>query len=208
LKILHNKPEQPTTSKQLILAHGAGAPMDSPFMNVLAAGICAGGIPVFRFEFPYMQERRETGKKRPPNRPPELLNCFQQVINQLGGPESCVVAGKSMGGRMASMLATQLPVAGLICYGYPFHAPGKTDAPRIDHLTALEIPNLILQGDRDPFGKPEEVSAYQLPDKINIQWLPDGDHDFKPRVKSGLTHQQNLETAIEASVKFIAGLCA
>ena len=182
--------------------------MDSPFMNVLAAGICAGGIPVFRFEFPYMQERRETGKKRPPNRPPELLNCFQQVINQLGGPESCVVAGKSMGGRMASMLARQLPVAGLICYGYPFHAPGKTDAPRIDHLTALEIPNLILQGDRDPFGKPEEVSAYQLPDKINIQWLPDGDHDFKPRVKSGLTHQQNLETAIEASVKFIARLCA
>lgn len=204
--IIHQKPKRRRKPFTLLLAHGAGAPMDSDFMNRIADGLFAENFEVVRFEFPYMQERRDTGKKRPPDRAPKLLACFQDQVEAYGGPQQCVVAGKSMGGRMASMLAAELPVKAVMCLGYPFHAPGKPDKVRIDHFADVQAPVLILQGERDPFGKNAEVSGYQLPDNVQVQWLPDGDHDLKPRKASGLTHEDNLRDTLERMTQFLTNI--
>ena len=201
--MIHQKPKRRRKPLTILLAHGAGAPMDSDFMNAMADGLYKENFEVVRFEFPYMQERRDTGKKRPPDRAPKLLAHFAEVVAQFGGPENCILAGKSMGGRMASMLAAELPVKAVICLGYPFHAPGKPDKVRIDHFTDVMAPVLILQGERDPFGKKEEVPDYPLPGNVKVHWLPDGDHDLKPRKKSGITHPQNLQEALQTMTDFI-----
>ena len=192
------------------LAHGAGAPMDHPFMNDFAEGLGNRGFQVARFEFPYMAYRRATHKRPPPDRPSVLIETWKSVIDHFG-PERLVISGKSMGGRIASMMASDLellrtPVRGLVCLGYPFHPPGKPDAPRTGHLQKLDTPTLILQGERDTLGSKEEVRGYELDPKIRIHWLPDGDHGFKPRVKSGLKEADNIFEAIEMFAKFLRTL--
>ena len=117
----------------LVLAHGAGAPMDSPFMEVMATRVAAAGWRVARFEFPYMARRREDGKRRPPDRESVLLQTWVTVIDALGA-EHLVVGGKSLGGRMASMVADEAQVRGLVCLGYPFHPPGRPERTRTAHL--------------------------------------------------------------------------
>lgn len=203
-ELLVNNPVEPVGA-HLILAHGAGAPMDSPFMNCIAEGVAERGIKVSRFEFPYMQERRETGKKRPPNTQSVLLDSWRNVIAEAGRDEPLFIGGKSMGGRMATLIAEELKPAGVVCLGYPFHALGKPEKPRIDHLKAVSLPVLILQGTRDAMGNRERVTRYTLSDLIELVWLEDGDHDLKPRVKSGLTHQHHLDTAILRIEQFIKG---
>lgn len=194
------------------LAHGAGAPMDSPFMDAMADGLAQTGLRVARFEFPYMARRREDGKRRPPDRQPVLIETWRAVVETLGR-DDLVVGGKSMGGRMASILAAELedegrPLAGLVALGYPFHPPGKPDRLRIDHLRALRTPSLFLQGERDPFGRRDEVGDYPLSDAIRLHWLADGDHGFKPRKASGRTEAQNWSEAIEAIATFARTLAA
>lgn len=191
---LTNGPEDATTT--LILAHGAGAPMDSAFMNAIAEGIAAAGIRVVRFEFPYMARRRNEGKKGAPDRQPVLIETWRRVIQEHRGRGRLFIGGKSMGGRIASMVADEEQVDGLICLGYPFHPPGKPDKLRTDHLRDLKTPTLILQGTRDPFGREDEVPTYDLSPAIQLHWLPDGDHSFKPRKKSGRTEAQNWEEGI------------
>jgi hypothetical protein len=115
-----------------------------------------------------------------------------------------VLGGKSMGGRMASMVADELGVAGLVCLGYPFHAPGRPESPRIAHLQQLRTPALILQGTRDPFGSTEELAGYGLSPAIRVHWLEDGDHDFKPRKASGRTHRGNWDEALDAIGSFLS----
>jgi predicted alpha/beta-hydrolase family hydrolase len=190
----------------IVLAHGAGAPMDSPFMNQIAGLLADKGLRTARFEFPYMRERRDTGGKRPPDRQPVLLETWQAVISSLGPPARQIIGGKSMGGRMASMIADEAGVAGLVCLGYPFHAPGRADKPRTEHLATLKTPALILQGERDPFGRPDEVAGYDLSDRITTHWLPDGDHDLKPRKKSGITHDENMTAAASLIADFAKAL--
>lgn len=189
-----------------MLAHGAGAPMDSPFMEAFASGLASRGVRVARFEFPYMRQRRESGSRRPPDREPVLLQCWREVIAELGGGAGVVIGGKSMGGRLASMVADSENVRALVGLGYPFHAPGRPERPRIGQLLALRTPALIVQGTRDPFGPVDEVKAYGLPPTITVQWLEDGDHDFKPRVISGRTQRQNREEAMDAVALFLAAL--
>nr|WP_285903164.1 alpha/beta family hydrolase [Alkalimarinus sediminis] len=196
------------------MAHGAGASMDSAFMNTIAESVAADGIRVWRFEFPYMSERRSTGKKRPPNTQKVLLESWREAIRQVGdrllqmgaADEPIVIGGKSMGGRMASLLADEVKPSGLICLGYPFHALGKPEKPRTEHLAEIATPTLILQGVRDPMGNQERVSEYSLSEMIELFWLQDGDHDLKPRVKSGVTHQDNMALASQRMVAFIKGL--
>lgn len=187
------------------LAHGAGAPMDSPFMNVLSAGLAAQGLRVVRFEFPYMAARRVDGRRKPPNQQPVLLDCWRQVIGQFDA-NRLVIGGKSMGGRMASLVADDTAVAGLVCLGYPFHPPGRPEKLRTEHLAALHTPCLICQGERDTFGTRAEVEAYKLSSAIRLQWLPDGDHSLKPRKKSGHTEEENLSRTIESISDWIAAL--
>ena len=173
--------------------------MDSPFMQAFAEGLAARGLNAARFEFPYMAERRINGIKKPPNRAPVLMESWHTVIDVLGTAKKLIIGGKSMGGRMASLIADKTNVAGLICLGYPFHSPGKIPGPkRLEHLEDIKTPTLICQGTRDPFGTIEEVSSYSLSSKVLLHWLEDGDHGFKPRKKSGRTEQQNWDDALDA----------
>ena len=192
----------------LVLAHGAGAAMDSPFMAAFAQGLGARGIAVARFEFPYMAARRATGKKRPPDRQPILLQTWREVISRLGarpGSERLAIGGKSMGGRMASMLADELGADALVCLGYPFYAVGKPEKPRVAHLAELHTPTLIIQGERDALGDRQAVADYTLSETIKLCWLTAGDHDLKPLKSSGFNHQQHMQTAADAIAQF---LCA
>ena len=145
----------PESGPVIVLAHGAGAPMDSPFLNILARDLGAAGLRVARFEFPYMRRLREKGQKRPPDREPALRQAWLDVIACLGGAERLVIGGKSMGGRMASLVADEAGVRGLVCLGYPFHPPGQLEKLRTAHLRDLRTPALIVQGTRDPFGTRE-----------------------------------------------------
>jgi len=187
-----------------ILAHGAGAPMDTPFMNAVAEGLAANKIRVIRFEFDYMAKRREDGKKRGPNTQKLLLKTWRDTIEASGiDPSALYIGGKSMGGRMASMIADELGVKGLVCLGYPFHPTGKPEKLRTAHLEELETPALFCQGERDAFGTKEEVATYTLADTIQMAWLTDGDHSFKPRKRSGTTLEANLADAVTAITSFI-----
>ncbi len=203
--LIWNRARNPVA--RLVLAHGAGAPMDSEFMNVMAASLSDQGITVVRFEFPYMARRREEQRKFPPNRAPQLLQHFRQVLAAL--PEDRLptwIGGKSMGGRMASLLAAEPdcpPVRGVAAFGYPFHPPGKPEKTRTAHLPDLTVPMLVCQGERDPFGKPAEVAGYGLPVDVHLHWLTAGDHDFKPLKSSGLVQQDLIAEAARFTSTFI-----
>jgi predicted alpha/beta-hydrolase family hydrolase len=197
----------------LLLAHGAGAGMDSPFMHritrlIVEQGEGRGGVQVVRFDFPYMAERARSGKRRPPDRPPVLLQSLRQMVDRLAqegtGKGGLFIGGKSMGGRMASLIADECGVAGLVCLGYPFHPPGKPEKLRTEHLARLTTPTLICQGERDTMGSREEVSDYSLSAAIHFHWLADGDHSFKPRKRSGRSEEGNLAEAAAAVAGFIA----
>ena len=203
-EFLFNGPK--TAAITLVLAHGAGGPMDSPFMETIAEGVAKAGIRVARFEFPYMRRRRETGQGGAPNPGPALMQSWRDTIEKLGGGRRLVIGGKSLGGRIASMIADETGVRGLVCLGYPFHPPGKPEQTRTRHLEQLRTPALILQGTRDSFGKPEEVRKYHLSRAIRIEWLEDGDHSFRPRARSGRTEADNLNAAIVRMTEFIASL--
>ena len=189
-------------SQTIVLAHGAGAAMDTPFMNAMAEGLAKYDFRVVRFEFPYMAARRASGSKRGPDRANVLIESWRAAISKLG-PSGLVIGGKSMGGRIASMVADEAGVAGVVCLGYPFHPVGKPQQLRVEHLQQINTPTLILQGERDPFGRPDEVLDYALGNKVAIHWLTDGDHSFKPRKASGSTLDENLDEAIRVTANFV-----
>ncbi|WP_082805218.1 alpha/beta family hydrolase [Pseudomonas sp. BMS12] len=190
----------------LILAHGAGAPMDSEFMQRMAELLATGGVNVLRFEFPYMAQRRHGGGKRPPNPQRQLLECWREVYGEVRGlvRGPLAIGGKSMGGRMASLLVDELGADALICLGYPFYAPGKPEKPRVAHLAELRTPTLIVQGERDALGNREAVGGYRLAPSVNLEWLVAGDHDLKPLKASGCSHEQHLQAAAGAVVAFLS----
>ena len=189
------------TGTQLVLAPGAGAGMRSPFMAKMAALLAEREVAVARFEFAYMREGR-----RRPDREPALRREWLEMIDALGGAERLVIGGKSMGGRIASMVADEAGVRGLVCLGYPFHPTGKPDRLRTAHLEGLTTPALFMQGTRDPFGTREDVAGYALSPGIRLHWLEDGDHSFKPRKASGYNEAEHLASAADAVAEFISRL--
>ena len=195
----------PDAAEQVyVFAHGAGGAMDTPFMSTVARELGERGIRVVRFEFPYMAARRTGGKRGAPDREPVLLKTWREVAAQLGGGQRLFIGGKSMGGRMATLVADELQVRGAVVFGYPFHPPGQPDKLRTAHLEKLATPMLVLQGERDPFGTRDDVARYLLSPQLRIEWIPDGDHSLKPRAKSGRTERQNLLHAIEAAAEFMS----
>ncbi|WP_298940285.1 alpha/beta family hydrolase [uncultured Psychromonas sp.] len=204
MKLIFNGPED---GPLFVFSHGAGAPLTSDFMETVSVGLAKQGIRVARFNFNYMQQRVETGSRRPPERAPHLLKQFLEVVQELDQP--MVIGGKSMGGRMATLLAAESSpeqlkqVKGIACLGYPFHPQGKPEKLRIEHLAAIKQPVAIIQGSRDKLGDQNEVISYSLPNTFQWCWLEDGDHDFKPRVKSGLTHQQHIQSSITYLAAYI-----
>jgi uncharacterized protein len=178
-------PESPAAT--LVLAHSAGAPMDSSWMNAVCGLLGDRGIRTARFEFAYMAGRR-SGTRRPPPRAElsmdEYRDAVAEIVEVAGAP--VVIGGKSYGGRVASLVADDLldagSVRGLVCLGYPFHPPQKPEVLRTAHLLTLRTPTLICQGTRDPFGGADEVAGYGLADTIEVRWF-DGDHDVQPRAR-------------------------
>jgi hypothetical protein len=161
---------------------------------------------VIRFEFPYMQESRKSHSWARPDPPKVLESTWLNVIEQVGKPRDLVIGGKSMGGRIASMVADRAGVRGLVCLGYPFHPPGKPDTLRVAHLENLATTTLILQGTRDTLGSRQDIAGYRLSPAIAVHFLEDGDHSFKPRRSSGRTYQQNFQEAVEALAAFCRAL--
>jgi predicted alpha/beta-hydrolase family hydrolase len=209
MNLLTTPAEEPHAT--LVLAHGAGAPMDSPFMEAISAALAAEGVTVIRFEFAYMAARR-TGARKPPPRADRLMSEFIDALEGINTTGPLFIGGKSMGGRVASLVAKDLfrsgRIAGLVCLGYPFHPPGKPDSLRTAHLEALTVPALICQGTRDPFGTRDEVAGYGLSKTIRFHWLEDGDHDFKPRKKSGLTQAEHIGAAARAIAHWMKTLAS
>lgn len=176
-------------------------------MNCMSEALAELGVGVLRFEFAYMAARRN-GSRKPPPRADKLTSEFLDAIGDAKSSTPVFIGGKSMGGRVASMIAEDAyrrgAIAGIVCLGYPFHPPGKPDTLRTAHLEALSVPTLICQGTRDPFGTRQEVNEYKLSGAIDICFLEDGDHDFKPRKASGLTHAQNIRAAAKAISRWMA----
>ena len=200
-KIISSGPKNSHT--RFIFAHGAGAPMNHPWMEQMTEKLVAKNIEVVRFNFDYMMQRMMEGTKRPPDRAPKLLACFRDVIETHSHP-NLIIGGKSMGGRMASIIVAEgdLDIKGLWCLGYPFHPHKKPIGTRMDHFEAITIPTLITQGQRDPFGPKEEASNWSLPASFRLQWAEDGDHGLAPRKKSGRTLDENLDDAISYAAHF------
>ncbi len=228
-RLLFLRDGPPNARRTVLFAHGAGAGMDSPFMAAAAQGLAARGLRVLRFEFPYMVGRRahrqsrhdiicaqsaQGGKKRPPDRMPVLLDAFRaaaldtyRAAAREANARSLILAGKSMGGRAASLIADEIDAAGLVCFGFPFHPPGKSKDPaRVAHLARLRTPALIVQGERDPFGGRAETATMTLSPAIGLHWVADGDHDLKPRKSSGLDAADLFQQALDAAAAFIDGL--
>lgn len=183
----------------VLLAHGAGAPMDSAAMEAITAALVARSLKVARFEFSYMATRRTEGGRKPPPRADRLLPEYMESIKALNSEGPLIIGGKSMGGRVATMIADECyesgQINGVLCLGYPFHPPNKPTSLRTAHLVGLKPPTLIVQGTRDPFGTQQEVPDYELSPSIELVWLPDGDHDFKPRKRvTGLTQADHIAT--------------
>jgi len=192
----------PQASRVLLLAHGAGAGMDSPFMEQVVGLLAGEAIRVIRFNFPYMEKSAQDGRRRPPDRQPVLERCFHEQVKRYGGSR-LFIGGKSMGGRIATHVALQAEVAGVIALGFPFHPPGKPERFRGEHLKALHCPALVLQGERDSFGNRAYLEPLALGEQVELQFLPDGDHSFKPRKASGLTEADNLALAVERMREFV-----
>ena len=204
IDLLHDGPED--ARARLVLAHGAGAPMASAFMREVAEALGQRGIRVTRFEFPYMQARRYGGKRGGPDKQPVLLATYLEVIEQLGlggGRAPLFIGGKSMGGRMASMIADDAGVAGVVCLGYPFHPAGKPHQLRVAHLEGLKTPALFVQGTRDELGSREDVAGYRLSPSIRIVWIEEGDHSFERLKRSGLRTADAMREAIDAVAAFV-----
>jgi predicted alpha/beta-hydrolase family hydrolase len=187
----------------ILLAHGAGAPMDSAAMNAATKALVTAGLRIVRFEFAYMASRRTDAGRKPPPRAEKVMGEYVAAVETLKAKGPLIIGGKSMGGRVASMVCDDLlakgKVAGLLCLGYPFHPVGKPEQLRTAHLANLSTPALIVQGTRDPFGTPEEVETYKLSKLIEILWLEDGDHDLKPRkAVSGFSAADHLATVAKA----------
>jgi predicted alpha/beta-hydrolase family hydrolase len=189
----------------VIFAHGAGADKSHEFMDNVASLLNVQDINVLRFNFSYMDVRIAEGNRRPPDRMPKLLQCFEAVIEELVTDLPVFLAGKSMGGRVAATLARDetLNVLGVMCLGYPFHPQKKPEKLRLEPLRETQKPILILQGTRDALGNEEEISGYEFSEQCHCVFFTDGDHNLKPRVKSGFTHSQHVQESVNEMVRFI-----
>lgn len=198
----------------LILGHGAGAGKEHEFMQAMASELVAKGISTVLFNFPYMQTIKATSKRRPPDKADKLMSHFTAVIETCSKDNKALhnlpvfIGGKSMGGRMATMVYEAVSnVKGAIALGYPFHPPSKPEKTRTEHLQTASKPLLIIQGERDTFGTKSEVESYKkngvLSSMIECSYLEDGDHSFKPRKASGKTQEEHIAKATTLTASFI-----
>ncbi|PPC77213.1 alpha/beta hydrolase [Pokkaliibacter plantistimulans] len=191
----------------ILLMHGSGAGHSSRFMSDWVQLLETAGLKVHRLTFPYMQEIERSGRKRPPERFNVLCDFVEEQVLELAKTnEPLLLAGKSLGGRVAMACRDLAGVKGAVAFGYPFHPPAKPLQVRMAPLVECSAPGLILQGERDPFGKVAEVQAYTLPSCVSVQWLAGADHDFTTLRSFGQSQHQVLETATSAMLQWMATL--
>lgn len=183
-------------------------------MTSYASGLAGRGITVVTFNFPYMEKKRRT-----PDRAPVLEDTFRRAVaaaleHKQVKASKLFLGGKSMGGRMASMLLAESEldaaverVSGLVLLGYPLHPPGKPDQPRTAHLPALRVPVLLVQGTRDAFGTREEVEPIfrALPTRVDFEFIDGGDHGFAVPRSRGLSEADVLESVCERVAGWLRG---
>jgi predicted alpha/beta-hydrolase family hydrolase len=177
---------------RIVLLHGAGAPMDSDFMEQVASLLAGELIEVVRFEFAYMAKRRIDGKKRPPAKATTLIPELQEHLQVLNDDTPMYLVGKSMGGRLSTLVLDESPARCAFVLGYPFHPLGKRDNLRIDHFADAQKPVKIYQGTEDPMGKQIEVSGLTLGEVVHLEWFEAANHDLKPPKRSGFTQEAYL----------------
>ena len=164
-------------SLPLYLAHGAGAGHSNTFLKLLCNAISEQRQQsVVPMTFSYMQEQENSGKKRPP---PRFTTLVPEYAEYIAHETSCIVAGKSMGGRVATQLTSLPMVKAVVCFGFPFYPAGKPEKNRLTFLAELKSPCLIIQGTRDPLGSYDWVSQQSLPNHVEVIWIEGADHDFK-----------------------------
>jgi predicted alpha/beta-hydrolase family hydrolase len=196
----------------MLLAHGAGADMNSVALRVVADALADAGIPSLRFDFPY----RSAGRKAP-DRPPVLLAAVREAAAELAKrakvpPERLVLGGRSMGGRIGSLVAADpddpIPALGLALLSYPLHPPGNPEKLRVDHFSRLKMPVLFVSGTRDAFGTPAELKrhAKKVKGPVKVVWVETGDHSVKPLKSSGLTVADAQTAVADAVLDFVTHL--
>lgn len=196
-----------STAAVLVLAHGAGADMNHEYMSYFAEHLCSKDLAVARFNFRYTDEKR-----RAPDKQPVLENTYREAIEQViaeRSPKRLFIGGKSMGGRIGShIVASGVDADGLVYLGYPLHAPGRPDRLRDEHLAAIKVPQLFVEGTRDPFCPldtlTEVIGKRRL--KADVVVIEGGDHSLKVRKSSGRSTRQAWDEAIAAIGKWIHSL--
>jgi hypothetical protein len=194
--------------RAVLLAHGAGADMNAATLTTVADALAAAKIPSLRFNFPY-----KAAGRRAPDRPPVLEAALREAVSELAGrakvpPERVVLGGRSMGGRIGSIVAADDGALGLVLLGYPLHPPGRPAQLRIEHFPRLRMPALFVSGTRDAFGSPEELrrETKKVKGRVSFHWVESGDHGFKPLKSSGLSVDAVLADVAAAVVDFVTGL--
>jgi predicted alpha/beta-hydrolase family hydrolase len=201
--------------RAVLLAHGAGADMHAATLTTVADALADAGVPSLRFNFPY-----KAAGRRAPARPPVLDAAVREAAAALARraklpPDRLVLGGRSMGGRICSMVAADgIGEAGaralaLVLLGYPLHPPGKTDRLRVEHFARLSMPALFVSGTRDAFGTPAELrkETKKIKGPVTFHWIETADHGFKPLKSSGSTIADALADTAAAVVEFVTG-CA
>jgi predicted alpha/beta-hydrolase family hydrolase len=192
----------PPLGALLVFAHGAGAGESHPFMTGYARALAGRGIDVVTFDFPYMAQKR-----RAPDRPPVLEQAFRDAVAAArDGRERhrVFVGGKSMGGRIATHLATDAGhgLSGVLSLGYPLHPPGKVEQKRIAHFPDIAVPWLIVQGERDAFGTPAELQPElaAVPSPVLLHVVTGGDHSLAVK---GRSVEDVRADVVDAIVRFV-----
>ena len=194
----------------VVLAHGAGAGQDHPFMVASAQGLAARGLDAVTFNFAYMERRASV-----PNPAPQLEACYRAVIATLGSRgwlerRALIIGGKSMGGRMATHLAAERelvshPLSGVVLLGYPLHPPGNPAKARVAHLSKIVAPVLFVQGTRDAFGTPDELAPVvaAMGARVTVHRVDGGDHSFKVTGRPKGSQPQVLDEILDVVADWV-----
>ena len=200
--ITEGKESSPDT---IILAHSSGEPMNSEFMNYFSKHLSELGFFCIRFQFPYMTKQIIEGRKKPPDKIDSLIKSWCIAINHIN-KNNIIIGGKSMGGRIATLIANKVNPKGIVVLGYPFFNPKGKTKNRTEHLKNINIPTLICQGENDTLGKRPQVEKLHLSKKINLHWIESANHSLIPLKRTGKTRNQSWDECIIAINKFIKNL--
>lgn len=176
----------------LVLGHGAGGGVESRDLVALARGLPRWGITVVRVEQPW----RVAGKKIA-SAPRVLDEGFVAAVDQLRTRTPLIVGGRSAGARSGARTAAHLAASGVLCLAFPLHPPGRPERSRVEELLAVDVPLLVVQGERDPMGLPDE-----FPGHLQMTVLPDADHGLKVPARAPLSQDDALSILVEAAAEF------